>query len=159
MTSARVSGFRIRLNLVHLKRNLFLFGRVGIFYQPKSFAGNKIHTTDAPQYDCIGYGGTIQAGFFLNGPILNAELGAGLSRYFVHLNRTEIGFPPPAPYPFKPAPRKVFRSYSLFAVSFGISHDISDLLYVRASISIQGSMGQKNAGEHLRPAIGLGYRF
>jgi len=146
-------------NFIHIKKGLYLFGKVSAFYQPKSFEGNAIHATDIAQYDRYRYGGGIGAGFYLKGAILNAEFGADFSRNIVRLNKTSGGMPPPNVDYFTPAPQKISRFYSMFDVTFALSHKITKSFALRASIGIQTSIGRQNAGEYFKPSAGLVYKF
>ena len=148
-----------RNNFIHINKGLYLFGRVTAFYQPKTFKGHLIYATDAPHYDRYRYGGAIDMGFYIHGPILNAEFGAGLSRDLVHLNRTAVGLPPPSTVPFTPAPQIITRSYTLFGVTFALSHEMIRSLLLRMSVGIHASVGRENAGQFFRPGIGLAYKF
>ena len=156
-------GTEIRLtyqyHFVHIKKSLYLFGKISAFYQPKSFKGNVVYATDIAHYDRYRYGGSVGAGFYLKGNLLNADLGVDLSRNIVRLNKISNGMPPPINFNFTPAPNKISRFYSMFGVTFALSHAIIKSFLIRASISIQTSIGRHNAGEYFTPGAGLVYKF
>lgn len=145
-------------NIIHIKSDLYLFGAIGIFYQPKSFERKFSYASDVAHYERYRYGASAGTGFCLEGPILNAELGIGVAWHFVRLNKTYNGMPPPTGS-YTPAPQHRSRSYGTFNFAITLSHDITQSFFIRAAMNMQRPLDDAKTGKLLAPSLGIGYHF
>ena len=142
----------------HIKNDLYLFGKVAGFYQLDNLSRQYSHATDVPQYDYNRYGGSINTGFFLKGPVLNAELGFGLSTHQVIQNKTQEGMLPPGTSPS--SPNRIKESFNTFDVNLALMYSVMDLFDIRLGLRLQSPLDQKQLNNHrISPSFGLLYVF
>ena len=143
---------------LHIKNGLYVFGRTSAFYQPKAFSGQINFATDVAQYDRFRYGGSVATGFYLIGPILHAELGVGISRHFIELNKIQSGMPPGIDVDFTPSPDRKSQQFNTFDFNFALGHEFTDSFLVRLAFRIQTPLKQ-DSNHRLSPSLGMMYNF
>lgn len=147
--------------LLHIKNNLYLYARGSAFYQPESLTGVLSVTSDAAEYTRYRYGAAAGTGLFFEGNI-GAQLGVGISRHYLRMQKTSGGLPPPAGSGISvTAPDHQFHSYTMFDFTLGLNHDINKSIIIGASLTIQAALGDEPVapGLVIAPALGAGYSF
>lgn len=149
-------GYRNRF--YHIKNDLYLFGKVAGFYQLDSISLQLTQASDATQYDYSRYGGSVVTGFFLEGQVLNAELGFGLTRHQVAQNKTQEGLLPPG----RPstAPDRIEESFNTFDVNLALMYSVINSFDVRFGFRLQSPLDQNQLNNHrFSPSLGLIHTF
>lgn len=149
-------GYRNRF--YHIKNGLYLFGKIAGFYQMDSISFQLTQASDATQYDYNRYGGSLLTGFFFEGPVLNAELGFGITQHQVVRNKIQEGLLPPG----RPstAPDRIEESFNSFDLNLGLMYTVINSLDVRFSVRLQSPLNQNRLNNHrFSPSLGLLYNF
>lgn len=142
----------------HVKNDLYLFGRIGGFYQVNPLSGSRSHAEDATQYDYQRFGGSAATGFFLDRSAVGAELGFGLSAHRVILNRTRIGMLPPGTT--TTSPERITEWFNTFDTQFALVFNLLDPVEARLSLRIQAPLDDNEYNNaRVSPSFGLQYGF
>lgn len=149
-------GYRNRF--YHLKNDLYLFGKVAGFYQLDSMSFQLTQASDATQYDYDRYGGSLITGFFLEGPVLNAELGFGVTRHQVVQNKTQEGMLPHGRLSM--SPDRIKESFNTFDLNLALMYSVMDSFDVRFGLRLQSPLDQNQLNNYrFSPSLGLLHTF
>lgn len=144
--------------VLQVNNQLYLYGRVAGFYQLENLSRYYSHALDAPQYDYNRYGGSVSTGFLVEGSIVDASFGIGITHHRVIQNKTQEGMLPIGSA--STSPDQLKGNFNTFDINIAFMRSVMDLVDIQLGMRIQSPLDQNRYNNYrISPSIGVQYAF